>query len=412
MTSPGHGAAPPLTKRVAGRPAYPGRLTVRPPAPPSKRERFARSFAKAFYWQGWKTVGAVAASLVAICTAIVAIATFTVSVRTLQANTRSQTSDRFVKATEQLGNDKSPDIRIGGIYGLEQLARDTPSDHRAVFDVLTAFVRHEVPARSGKCTDPNLQLKLPDGTPNPNASPSADVQAAVDAIARRDRQNDRSDQVIDLSNTCLVASEWLQGIQLPGVEMSRADLRSASLFNADLDGADLFEANLTGTRLMGTNFTKAVLQDADLTEAYLLEANLTEANLIKANLTRAYLCDGGYEANLTGAVLNEANLTEAHLHGANLTDAALGNGSNLTKADLTDANLTRAILQFDNLSGANLMAANLTGADLSGVDLTGANLTRANLSDIYYDGSTTWPNGFRPPPSSQAPAWTRRPKLH
>src|ERR1700757_1470873 len=111
--------------------AYPGRLTVRPPPPPaapSKCERFTRSFARAFYWQGWKTVGAVAASLVVICMAIVATATFGVSVRTLQANTRSLTSGRFVKAIEQLGSDKSPDIRIGGIYGLEQLARDSPSD--------------------------------------------------------------------------------------------------------------------------------------------------------------------------------------------------------------------------------------------------------------------------------------------
>jgi hypothetical protein len=127
MTSEGHGAVPPSTTRVAG-PAYPGRLTVRPPAPPpappSKRERFTRSFAKAFYWQGWKTVGAVAASLVAICTAIVAIATFFVSARTLQANTRQQTSDRFVKAIEQLGNDNQLDIRLGGIYGLEQPPAD------------------------------------------------------------------------------------------------------------------------------------------------------------------------------------------------------------------------------------------------------------------------------------------------
>jgi hypothetical protein len=90
----------------------------------------------AFYWPGWKTVGAVAVSLVAICTAIVAIATFIVSARTLQANTRQQTSDRFVKAIEQLGSDKL-DIRLGGIYGLEQLARDSRPDHPAVFDVLT-----------------------------------------------------------------------------------------------------------------------------------------------------------------------------------------------------------------------------------------------------------------------------------
>jgi hypothetical protein len=58
--------------------------------------------------------------VVAISTAIVAIRTFEVSERTLQSNTRQQISDRFVKVIEQLGNDKSPDVRIGGIYGLEQ----------------------------------------------------------------------------------------------------------------------------------------------------------------------------------------------------------------------------------------------------------------------------------------------------
>src|ERR1700720_884714 len=117
VTSGEQGTVPPSAKRIAGRPAYPGRLIVRPPAPPSKRERLTRSLAKTFYWPGWKTVGAVATSLVAISTAVVAIATFRVSSQTLQANTRQQTSDRFGKAIEELASDKS-DVRLGGIYGL------------------------------------------------------------------------------------------------------------------------------------------------------------------------------------------------------------------------------------------------------------------------------------------------------
>ena len=58
----------------------------------------------------------------------------------------------FVKNDDQSGaksgdhTQKSPDVRLGGIYGLEQLARDSPSDHPAVFDVLAAFVRGHVPA--------------------------------------------------------------------------------------------------------------------------------------------------------------------------------------------------------------------------------------------------------------------------
>jgi hypothetical protein len=295
MTSPGHGGAPRSARRVAGRPAYPGRLTVTPPpAPPSKRERFGRSLAKAFYWRGWKTVGAVAASLVAILTAIAAITTLFISAKTLQANTRSQTSDRFVKAVDQLGNKDSLDVRLGGIYGLEQLARDSPSDHPAVFDVLTAFVRDQVPAGTGKCTDPTLHLGLPDQSPK--AGPSEDVQAVVHAIARRDRKNDRKekDETLSLSHTCLVAARWA-GLQVPGIAMWGADLRYAILAVADLH--------------------EAFLADANLSRADLGRANLTGAKLVEANLTGAFLAD----ANLSGAVLGGANLTGATLDGVNLS---------------------------------------------------------------------------------------------
>src|SRR4029078_13481487 len=102
--------------------------------------------------RGWKAVAAVGASLIAIFGAYISYQTFGTSSETLKANTRQQTSDRLVKAIEQLGKDKkSTDVRIGGIYGLAQLARDSPPDHPAVFDVLTAFVRGHAPAGTGKC---------------------------------------------------------------------------------------------------------------------------------------------------------------------------------------------------------------------------------------------------------------------
>ena len=389
MTSPGHGAVPPSTTRVAGRPAYPGRLTVRPPAPPpappSKREGFARSFAKAFYWQGWKTVGAVAATVVAICTAIVAIATFIVSARTLQANTRQQTSDRFVKAIEQLGNDKSPDVRLGGIYGLEQLTRDTPSDQPAVFDVLTAFVRGQVPAGTGKCADPSLHLGDP-WLASPNAFPSADVQAAVDAIGRRDRKYDRKDQVLDLSHTCLAEAKCTH-LQLLGVSLSGADLRNAVLSQADL----------RQTKLNLANLARAEIQEANLAGAELEGANLADANVSRANLAGAWLPG----ARLPGAWLLKDDLTKANLDGANLTGAHLS-GANLTGATLLSANLTGAHLGAvpgNPGIAAGEVGGGQAGANLSGADLRDAKLDGADLTDIYYDASTQWPNGFRPPPS-------------
>ena len=51
-----------------------------------------------------------------------------------------QVTDRYTKAIEQLGSDKL-DVRIGGIYALERVARDSVKDHPTVMEVLTAFIR-------------------------------------------------------------------------------------------------------------------------------------------------------------------------------------------------------------------------------------------------------------------------------
>jgi hypothetical protein len=57
-----------------------------------------------------------------------------------------QVADRYTKAIEQLGSDKL-DVRIGGIYALERIARDSKKDHPTVMGVLTAFIREHSKSR-------------------------------------------------------------------------------------------------------------------------------------------------------------------------------------------------------------------------------------------------------------------------
>src|SRR5262249_13348845 len=51
-------------------------------------------------------------------------------------------TERFSKAVELLGSEKL-DVRLGGIYALERIARDSLKDHWTVMEVLTAFVREQ-----------------------------------------------------------------------------------------------------------------------------------------------------------------------------------------------------------------------------------------------------------------------------
>ncbi len=49
-------------------------------------------------------------------------------------------TERFSKAVEQLGKDTTT-VRIGAIYALERIARDSDKDHWTIMEVLTSYVR-------------------------------------------------------------------------------------------------------------------------------------------------------------------------------------------------------------------------------------------------------------------------------
>src|SRR5215213_5811411 len=72
--------------------------------------------------------------------------------RTLQVNREGQITERFTRAIEQLGathgdNSKNLELRLGGIYALERISRESEGDHWSIMEVLTAYVRHHAPWR-------------------------------------------------------------------------------------------------------------------------------------------------------------------------------------------------------------------------------------------------------------------------
>lgn len=155
--------------------------------------------------------------------------------------TEQRITGRYTAAIDQLGSDKL-EVRIGGIYALGRIARDSPADQATVRDVLSALVREH----TGR-TDGGLR---PRGT-----RVAADVQASLSVLGRAEMMNS-PDARLDLSHSSLEDAD-LAGARLHGVK-----LFGARLHDADLSGADLREADLTGTTLLGTNFTGADLTGA------------------------------------------------------------------------------------------------------------------------------------------------------
>jgi len=286
--------------------------------------------------------------------------------RTNEIAEQGQVTDRYTKAIEQLGS-TTVDVRIGGIYALERVARDSPRDHPTVMEVLAAFIREH-------SRDPLTRPAPVADTPEPVTRP--DIQAAVTVIGRRDAAHDLR---IDLRGVYLPYAD-LHERNFDGVDLTYADLTGAHLAGADLIGADLIDADLTGADLYGADLTGATL-----TGGYLTRAILSRADLTRADLTAAHAAVGDPNpkpANLTGA-----NLTDAKFNGADLTGAIL-TGANLTGADLTLPDPTKS---DPNPRPTDLTRADLTGANLTGVKFTPATLALANLT------GAKWSEDVQPP---------------
>jgi Pentapeptide repeats (8 copies) len=255
--------------------------------------------------------------------------------RTFALNRAGQLTDRFTKAIEQLGH-KELDVRLGGIYALERIARDSREDHPQVVEVLTAYVREHAPQQDDPPVEPGAPRDPEDRLPRmaynpwrgPSTHPATDVQAVLTVLARRTLAHEDA-TTLDLSSTELQGANLRGGGSFRGVDLSEADPSEADMRHADLSKADLSQATLTRTSLDG--------------------------------------------ANLSGADLSRAELENAYLSGANLSGANLG---------------------WASLRGADLIDADLGGADLSGAHLGWTDLSAADLRGTTYNGHTTWPTDF------------------
>ncbi|MBN2359542.1 MAG: pentapeptide repeat-containing protein [Deltaproteobacteria bacterium] len=273
-----------------------------------------------------------------------------------------QLPERFSRAVDLLGHEKI-EARLGGVYALELLGRDSQRDRPVVLETLAAFVRQNAPAPLVKDATGKRRIDfLPD-----------DIQAALTVLGRR--IVDVVGQRIDLAS-CNLRRARLDGANLVGFDLVRTSLARASLAEANLQRANLRYAELSGD-LGGTDLDTTRVFDpawlgADLSGADLRGAELCHADLRGARLTKALL--GEIEPG-QGADLFEADCRFADFRQADLSGAALV-GVNARRADLIAARLIRS-----NLSKANLIEADLSNANLTDANLARADLRRAKLKN-------------------------------
>lgn len=209
----------------------------------------------------------------------------------------TQVTGSFATAIGQLAS-STRDERLGGIYELEHVMRESHQDQAAAVNVLADFIREH-------STSSNLPI---------------DILAALAVIARRDPTWDANPVDLDGAH--------LDNAELPGAHLRGANLSGAFMGGIELPGADLRKADLGSADISGADLSGAMMSDAILNDG----SNLSGATLIHTDLSGANLTS----ADLTGANLRDANLSAADLDGADLRGA-----HGLTKEQLANARINR-----------------------------------------------------------------------
>src|SRR5260370_16549668 len=115
----------------------------------------------------------------------------------LDVDREAQIANRFTQAIGQLGaelKDGSPnlEVRLGGIYALERIARDSPRDHWTITEVLTAYVRQHASRSSPPFPADDVlpsERELWNESVNP-PKPRIDIQPILTFLARRPSASD------------------------------------------------------------------------------------------------------------------------------------------------------------------------------------------------------------------------------
>ena len=198
--------------------------------------------------------------------------------------------------------DKPLVLRLGGIYALERIARDSERDYWSIMEVLTAYIREQAPASAIASNDALSEGHMP----------RADIQAILTVIGRRTDEQRASDLgLINLKETDLRNANLIKA-HLEKSDFLGANMKGAILFKAHLEEAELIEAHLEGAF-----FHSAHLEGAKFINAHLEGANLDHAHLEGAKILMSYFLGATFD----GTHLVGAELDGAHLEGVDLTKA-------------------------------------------------------------------------------------------
>jgi len=201
----------------------------------------------------------------------------------IKVTEKGQVNERFKNAIQQLGSGKVP-IRLGAIYTLHHIAKDSEELRKTIFDILCSYIRE---------TTNEKKYKERDDT-------SMEIQSMLDLLfVNNDERRIYEGYEANLINA-----------YLRNANLIKSNLTNVRFFNAHLEGAKLSGAHLERAGFENAHLEGAILNNAHLEGAYLWYTHLEGTNLQFSHLEGSII----WFAHFEGALIDHAHLEAAHLY--------------------------------------------------------------------------------------------------
>jgi len=255
---------------------------------------------------------------------------------------KGNVNDRYMKAIEQLGatntgGEPNFEVRLGAIYGLEQVSFESKDLYPLIIEILATYVRMNatIPIVEGEI----FYLY--------EFEPRADIQAAVTVLGRRKKVN--GDKPIDFSGAFLARYSFVNG------DFENALFMNGYYMGASFIGANCAKASFRSSKCTGIRFQKTNLQKANFTLANCRRANFTGANCKETVFAKG---------SVSSAIFDFANCTKATFKRTNCTKAKFQD-TNCTEARFLRSNCTDALFEYTNLDHTKFVECILKNVDFS-----------------------------------------------
>ena len=190
----------------------------------------------------------------------------TIAEKELKVSQEGQITERFTRAVDQLGaidqfGNPAIEIRLGGIYALERISKESKEDYWPIMEILTAYVRKNSSAEivgNKKVMHLDMDIQANESTTSevPEVRKiSLDIQAILTVLGRRKNSfNDGETSCLNLQGLVLkgliLKGLILKGLIFKGLILKGLILKGLILKKANLEGLILKELILKGLILL------------------------------------------------------------------------------------------------------------------------------------------------------------------